>query len=134
MIPRTVTLMDLRHNLPALLWFPIMQEQRSAHELGELVRRKGEEGDGQLVPFDLLRLELDDNCRQTSKFPTLCGVDHVIPSSQFLIPDDRLSYTKMFPLLARDDSSDDRGRRQVWYSTPRRQASMTIKASWVEAT
>lgn len=89
---------------------------------------------GQLVPFDLLRLDEDDSCRQISKFPTLCGVDHVIPSSQLLIPDDPLSYTKMFPLLARDDSSDDLGRRQVWYSTPRRQASITIKASWVEAT
>lgn len=89
---------------------------------------------GQLVPFDLLRPEEDDSCRQISKLPTLCGVDHVIPSSQFLMPDDRLSYTKMFPLFASDDSSDDRGRRQVWYSTPRKQASMTIKASWVEAT
>jgi hypothetical protein len=96
--------------------------------------RKGGQSVGQLVPFDLLRLELDDSCRQISKFPTLCGVDHVIPSSQLLIPDDRLSYTKMFPLFARDDSSDARGRRQVWYSTPRRQASKTIKASWVEAT
>lgn len=133
MIPRTVTLMDFLHNLPALLWLPIIQAQRSASAPCETARRGGG-CVGWAIPFDLLRPELDDSCRQISKLPILCGVDQVIPSSQFLMPDDRLSYTKMFPLFASDDSSDARGRRQVWYSTPRRQASMTIKASWVEAT
>ena len=133
-MPRTVTLMDFLHNLPALLWFPATQAQRSACEARALARGLLGEWGEKLVPFDLLRPEVDDNCRQISKLPTLCGVDHVIPSSQLLIPDDRLSYTKMFPLFASEDSSDARGRRQVWYSTPRRQASTTIKASWVEAT
>lgn len=131
-MPRTVTLMDFLHNLPALLWFPMIRHDDQ--HVNHLRWYGGGRGDGPVVPFDLLRPELEDSCRQISKFPTLCGVDHVIPSSQFLMPDDRLSYTKMFPLFASEDSSDARGRRQVWYNTPRRQASMTIKASWVEAT